>query len=143
MFGTLLAWMQDHRHPIFIVATANDVAALPPELLRKGRFDEVFFVDLPDADARSTVLAIHLRRRKRDPASFDLAALAQATAGFSGSELEQAVVSGLYAAFAAHEELTDAHLLAEIAKTRPLAVLAQEKIEGLRAWAKDRCVRAE
>jgi len=143
MFGTLLAWMQDHRQPIFIVATANDVSALPPELLRKGRFDEVFFVDLPNAKARKTILGIHLRRRDRDPAAFDLAALAAATEGFSGAEIEQAIKSGLYAAFRKNEPLTDAHLLTEIGKTRPLSVVARERIEALRAWAKDRCVRAD
>lgn len=143
MFGTLLGWMQDHRHPIFIVATANDVSALPPELLRKGRFDEVFFVDLPNAEARKTILGIHLRRRKRDPAKFDLEALAAATEGFSGSELEQVVISGLYVAFHTNKQLTDNHLLTEIGKTRPLSVIAREKIDNLRAWAENRCVRAD
>ena len=143
MFGTLLAWMQDHRHPIFIVATANDVSALPPELLRKGRFDEVFFVDLPVVEARKTILAIHLKKRKREPARFDLKSLAAATDGFSGSELEQVVVSGLYAAFGAGESLTDQHLLTEVSKTQPLSVLARERINSLRAWAKDRCVPAD
>lgn len=143
MFGTLLGWMQDHRHPIFIVATANDVSALPPELLRKGRFDEVFFVDLPNAEARKTILGIHLRRRKRDPAKFDLEALAAATEGFSGSELEQVVISGLYVAFHTNKQLTDNHLLTEIGNTRPLSVIAREKIDNLRAWAENRCVRAD
>src|SRR5439155_5368450 len=108
MFGTLLSWMQDHRSPIFIVATANDIEALPPELMRKGRFDEVFFVDLPDAAARRKVLEIHLRRRRRDPGRFGLDQIAAATEGFSGAELEQLIVSGMYSAFAKSEELADA-----------------------------------
>jgi len=143
MFGTLLSWLQDHHHPIFIVATANNVAALPPELLRKGRFDEVFFVDLPTAAVRREILAVHLRRRRRDPAQFNLARLADAAEGFSGAEIEQVVLAALYAAFADGKELTDGHLLAEIAGTRPLSVLMAERIADLRAWASGRCVPAD
>jgi SpoVK/Ycf46/Vps4 family AAA+-type ATPase len=143
MFGTLLSWMQDQRHPIFIVATANNIAALPPELMRKGRFDEVFFVDLPTPAARKHVVSIHLRRRKRDPAHYNLDKLADATDGFSGAELEQLVVSALYAAFAENRELTDAHLLAEVKNTRPLSVLMGERVKELRAWADGRCVPAD
>lgn len=143
MFGTLLSWMQDQRSPIFIVATANNIAALPPELMRKGRFDEVFFVDLPTADARKKVLTIHLRRRRRDPENFDLDRLAEAADGFSGAELEQLVVSGLYAAFADGEELSDDYLLAEAKTTKPLSVLMGERVRQLRAWAADRCVPAD
>jgi AAA+ superfamily predicted ATPase len=143
MFGTLLSWMQDHRHPIFIVATANDIAALPPELMRKGRFDEIFFVDLPKPAARAQILAIHLRRRDREPASFDLARLAEAADGFSGSELEQSVVAALYAAFSEDCELQDRHLLDELGKTRPLSSLMQERVRELRAWADGRCVFAD
>ena len=143
MFGTLLSWMQDHRHPIFIIATANDIDALPPELMRKGRFDEVFFVDLPAAEVRAQILAIHLRRRKRRPEDFELPRLAAAAEGFSGSELEQVVISALFAAFTDRTELADAHLLHAIAQTRPLARLMAEKIANLRAWAEDRCVPAD
>ena len=143
MFGTLLSWMQDHRHPIFIIATANDIAALPPELMRKGRFDEVFFVDLPTAQARREILAIHLRRRNRNPAEFDLAMLAVASEGFSGSELEQAIVSALFTAFSAGQTLSDAHILTELKNTRPLLSLQRERIAHLREWAKDRCVSAD
>jgi SpoVK/Ycf46/Vps4 family AAA+-type ATPase len=96
MFGSLLTWMQEHPAPVFIVATANDIDALPPELLRKGRFDEIFFVDLPDPEVRREILAIHLRKRQRDPAAFDLDALAAAADGFSGAELEQADVAALH-----------------------------------------------
>ncbi len=143
MFGTLLSWMQDHRHPIFIVATANDISALPPELMRKGRFDEVFFVDLPTEVAREQVLGIHLKRRKRDPSKFDLPGLAKECRDFSGAEIEQAVVSALFAAFSEHKELSDQHIICEIKKTRPLAVLSAEKVASLRAWADNRCVSAD
>ena len=142
MFGTLLSWMQDHRHPIFLVATANDISALPPELMRKGRFDEVFFVDLPNAAEREQILAIHLRRRDRDPSGFDLPQLAAACEGFSGSEIEQAIAASLYAAFDAGQPLADEHVLAAIGQTRPLSELAAEQIADLRAWAADRCVPA-
>jgi SpoVK/Ycf46/Vps4 family AAA+-type ATPase len=143
MFGTLLSWMQDHRSPIFMVATANNLAALPPELMRKGRFDEVFFVDLPHAAARKQILSVHLRRRQRDPAQFALDELAKLTEGFSGAELEQVVVSALYAAFAEDRELTDEHLRTEIHVTKPLSVLMGERVRQLRAWAADRCVPAD
>ena len=108
MFGTLLSWMQDHRSPIFMVATANNIEALPPELMRKGRFDEVFFVDLPDAAARRRILEIHLQRRSRDPGKFSLDAIAAATEGFSGAEFEQLIVAGMYGAFSQNEEVADA-----------------------------------
>jgi MoxR-like ATPase len=143
MFGTLLTWMQDHREPIFVIATANDISALPPELMRKGRFDEVFFVDLPDGQSRENIFRIHLSRRKRDPAGFNLPLLAQKAEGFSGAEIEQAVISGLYRAFAEKTVLADDHLLAEIHATRPLSVLLSERIAALREWAKDRCVPAD
>ena len=126
-FRRRLSWMQDHRHPIFIVATANDISALPPELMRKGRFDEVFFVDLPSEAAREQVLGIHLERRKRDPSKFNLPALAKECPEFSGSEIEQAVVSALFAAFSERKELSDQHILSEMKKTRPLAVLSAER----------------
>jgi MoxR-like ATPase len=143
MFGTLLSWMQDHRSPIFMVATANNIDALPPELMRKGRFDEVFFVDLPQPAARAQILGIHLRRRKRDPARFALDDLARRADGFSGAELEQLVVSALDAAFAAGAELSDAHLRTEAEATRPLSVLMAERIGALRDWAEGRCVPAD
>jgi SpoVK/Ycf46/Vps4 family AAA+-type ATPase len=143
MLGTLLTWMQDHRHPIFIIATSNDVSSLPPELMRKGRFDEVFFVDLPGDAARRQILAVHLRRRQRDPAAYDLDRLAEACCGFSGAEIEQAIVSALYSAFSQSVELTNEHILAEFGQTRPLSVLMHERIEELRAWAADRCVPAD
>jgi SpoVK/Ycf46/Vps4 family AAA+-type ATPase len=143
MFGTLLTWMQDHRHPIFIIATANDISALPPELMRKGRFDEVFFIDVPKEDARRRILEIHLRRRRRNPEDFNLDALVEITREFTGSELEQVIVSGLFNAFTEKTELNDKHLLDAIKKTRPLAVLMAEDIDHLRSWAENRCVSAD
>jgi SpoVK/Ycf46/Vps4 family AAA+-type ATPase len=143
MFGTLLTWMQERECPVFLVATANDIEALPPELLRKGRFDEIFFVDLPDLEARWAILSIHLKKRKRDPAKFDLAALAEASDGFSGAELEQALVAALHEAFAAGGEVTTEHILRAIRTSPPLSVTMSEKIEALRAWGRKRCVPAE
>ena len=142
ILGSFLSWMQERDGDVFVVATANDVQRLPPELLRKGRFDEVFFVDLPDADTRSDILRIHLSRRRVDPTAFPLAELADATPGFSGSELEQAVVSAQYAAFASGGSLAPDHLWSEVRRTRPLAVVMAERVEGLRRWAQDRTVRA-
>lgn len=143
MFGTLLSWMQDHREPIFIVATANDISALPPELMRKGRFDEVFFIDLPSTDARRQIFSIHLRRCNRDPTQFDLDVLADSSKDLTGSEIEQAIMSGLFHAFAADQELQTEHILKAIAETHPLSALMADRIERLRAWAVNRCVRAD
>lgn len=106
VFGSLLNWMQERTAQIWCVATANDLSALPPEPLRRGPFDEIFFVDLPDAAARDDIFAVHLKRRRRDPAAFDLAALAAASEGFSGAGIEQAIVSGPYAAFGPSRNLT-------------------------------------
>jgi len=135
--------MQDHRSPIFMVATANNISALPPELMRKGRFDEVFFVDLPTAESRRKVLEIHLRRRKRNPADFALDELTVLTAGFSGAELEQLIVSAMYRAFAEGVELSDSHIRDEAKSTRPLSVLMHERVVELRRWAEGRCVPAD
>ncbi len=143
MFGQLLTWMQDHPEPVFLVATANDIAALPPELVRKGRFDEIFFVDLPDSDTRKTIFEIHLAGRNRDPQAFDTAALADTSDGFSGSEIEQAVMGAMYAAFSDDQELATEHILTELAQTQPLSVFMAEKIDSLRDWALSRCVRAD
>jgi SpoVK/Ycf46/Vps4 family AAA+-type ATPase len=142
VLGTFLTWLQERKAPVFVVATANDVARLPPEFLRKGRFDETFFVDLPEPAARAEILAIHLRRRRQDPGEFDLPVVAAATRGFSGAEIEQVIVSALYAAFAADAPLTTAQLLREAAATRPLSVMMAEKIAALRAWAAGRTVPA-
>ncbi|HEX7120091.1 MAG TPA: AAA family ATPase [Longimicrobiales bacterium] len=142
VLGTFLSWLQDRNGDVFVVATANDVSRLPPEFLRKGRFDEIFFVDLPDEAARRALFAIHLKRRGQAPARFDVDVLARATDGFSGAEVEQVVVSGLYTAFAASQPLTTATLLEEAARTQPLSRTMAEKIAALRAWARERTVAA-
>jgi SpoVK/Ycf46/Vps4 family AAA+-type ATPase len=142
ILGRLLGWMQEREAPVFLVATCNQITALPPELMRKGRFDEIFFIDLPAADERCQIFAIHLTRRHRDPKGFDLVALAGASEGFSGAEVEQAVVAALYTAFARRAELMTEHILEEIKATRPLSVTRAEEIEALREWAKGRTVPA-
>lgn len=142
VLGTFLSWMQDRSGDVFVVATANDVSRLPPEMLRKGRFDEIFFVDLPNAEARRAVWEIHLRKRRQDPARFDLAALVEASDGFSGAEIEQVVVSGLYTAFTDGASLGDAVLRQEIVATRPLSRTMGEKVDALRSWARERTVSA-
>ena len=146
MFGALLTWMQERdpaRAPVFLIATANDVTALPPELLRKGRFDEIFFVDLPTDAARRKILEIHLKHRRRDPRKFDLDALVGASDGYSGAEIEQAIVAGLYAAFGAGRDLTTADVRDALRSSPPLSVTRREQVAELRAWAADRCVPAD
>jgi SpoVK/Ycf46/Vps4 family AAA+-type ATPase len=142
VLGTLLTWMAEHRAGVFIVATANDIEKLPPELIRKGRLDEIFFVDLPNETTRRSIFEIHLRQRNLAPSGFDLEALARASEGFSGAEIEQAVVSALYAAQAQDRPLDSQHLLAELERTRPLSVVMAEKIQHLRSWAQGRAVPA-
>jgi SpoVK/Ycf46/Vps4 family AAA+-type ATPase len=143
VLGYLLTWMAERKAKVFLVATANAVHELPPELLRKGRFDEIFFVDLPAAAVRAEIFRIHLGKRRANPADFDLDALAAASEGFSGAEIEQAVVSALYAAHADGGRLDAQHVLAEIANTRPLSVLMAEQVQGLREWARTRTVPAD
>jgi SpoVK/Ycf46/Vps4 family AAA+-type ATPase len=143
IFGSFLTWMNEKKDSVFVMATANDVSMLPPELLRKGRFDEVFFVDLPKEPVRRTIFALHLRRRGRSPDAIDLDELAARTEGFSGAEIEQVVVSALYTAFSEHTELDTKLLLREIETTRPLSITMAERIESLRAWARDRTVSAD
>jgi AAA+ superfamily predicted ATPase len=142
MLGTFLRWMQERKPGAFLVATSNDVRRLPPEFLRKGRFDEIFFVDLPDPDQRAAIFRSHLERRHRDPAKFDLPALAAASDGFSGAEIEAAVVGGLYRAFASGADLTTDGILAELRGTVPLSRSRAEDIAQLRAWATERAVPA-
>ena len=142
MFGALLTWMQERSAPVFFVATANDIEALPPELLRKGRFDEIFFVDLPGLEARTQIVQIHLKKRKRDPAKFDVV-VAEASAGFSGAEIEQAIISALYAAFDRKSDLTNADILTALKSSPPLSVTMSERVNALRAWALNRCVSAD
>ena len=143
ILGTFLAWMQDRKGDVFILATANDIQRLPPEFIRKGRFDEIFFVDLPVPAARRAIWEIHLKKRKQDPARFNLPPLVEATDGFSGAEIEQVIVSGLYSAFSLKAELTQQMLVKEIQQTKPLSVTMAEKVEALREWAKDKTVSAQ
>jgi len=143
VLGALLTWMAERKQPVFLVATANSIEQLPPELLRKGRFDEIFFVDLPGPAAREQAFAIHLRRRQQAVESFDLPALAAASHGFSGAEIEQAIVAALYAAHADGERLHSARIVAALRETRPLSVVMAERVQALRAWAAERCVPAD
>lgn len=143
MFGTLLNWMQEHREPVFLAATANDVEALPPELLRKGRFDEIFFVDLPGPEARAQIFKVHIKKRGRDPGSIDIPALVAASDGYSGAEIEQAVLAALHEAFSETKDLTTPRILKAVQGSPPLSVTMAEKISALRDWAKGRCVNAE
>lgn len=148
VLGYLLTWMAERKAgagsgQVFLVATANQVQDLPPELLRKGRFDEIFFVDLPSPEARVEVLRVHLARRQLDPEGFNLPALAAAANGFSGAELEQAIVSALYAAHAEQKPLDTELVMHEIRSTRPLSVLMGEQVQALRDWARERTVPAD
>jgi SpoVK/Ycf46/Vps4 family AAA+-type ATPase len=143
LFGTLLTWMQEHEKPVFVIATANDITALPPELLRKGRFDEIFFVDLPSQTVRKQIFTIHLKKRQRDPDQFDLKELAKASEGYSGAEIEQAVISALHEAFADKGELNMDRILIALETSPPLSVTMAESVQYLRAWAKGRCVSVD
>jgi SpoVK/Ycf46/Vps4 family AAA+-type ATPase len=142
ILSTLLTWIAERKSAVFMVATANDIQSLPPELMRKGRFDEIFFVDLPDPDTRKVIFSIHLKKRGLDPDKFDFAKLLPASEGFSGSEIEQAVVSGLYSCVGGSGVLTNDILLNALQATKPLSVVMAEQIDALREWAKDRTVMA-
>lgn len=135
VLATFLSWMQEKTKPVFMVATANDVTKLPPELLRKGRFDEIFFIDLPGDAERELIFSIHLAKRKRDPKGFDLKALSEKTEGFSGAEIEQVVIASLFTAFDAGRELSQADLEAEAKAQVPLSTMMSEEISDLRNWA--------
>ncbi len=143
VLGTFLTWLAERKGNVFVVATANDISRLPAELLRKGRFDEIFFVDLPSAEIRAEILALHLRQRGRDPGALDLHALASLCEGFSGAELGQAVTSALFTAFDAGGQLTQELLAEELLATRPLSVMMAERVQALRDWARDRTVSAD
>ena len=143
VLGSLLTWMAERRAQVFLVATANEVSELPPELIRKGRFDEIFFVDLPPPTSRAEILSIHLRKRGLAPERVGLAELVTLTDGFSGAEIEQGIVASLYAAHALGQQPDASHLAAELRKTRPLSIIMAERVTALRAWAKGRTVPAE
>ncbi|HET7625760.1 MAG TPA: AAA family ATPase [Verrucomicrobiae bacterium] len=135
VFGTFLTWLSEKSAPVFVVATANDVSQLPPELLRKGRLDEIFYVDLPTAEEREEIFRIHIAKRGRDPRHFDLKSLVEASRDFSGAEIEEAIISALYDAFYAQQELANEHVFAALNQTVSLAKTMAEKINALRSWA--------
>ena len=143
VLGTLLTWLAERQQPVFLVATANRIDSLPPELIRKGRLDEIFFVDLPDLDARREIFAIHLGKRGQQAADFDLEQLGRRSEGFSGAEIEQAVVAALYLAAEQRRALDTAHILTELGQTRPLSIVMSERLDALRSWARDRTVLAD
>ncbi len=138
VLGAFLTWLQEKSAPVFVVATANSVTTLPPELLRKGRLDEIFFIDLPGSAERQDIFAIHLAKRRRDPGRFDLARLAAAAEGYSGSEIEQAIVAALYDVYDQNTDLHTEALLAALHKTVPLSKTMAEDINGIRQWASGR-----
>jgi SpoVK/Ycf46/Vps4 family AAA+-type ATPase len=142
LLASFLSWMQDRKAPVFVAATCNNVTALPPELIRKGRFDELFFVDLPNQVELKQVFTIQLTRRKRNPAEFDLDTIAAAADGYSGAEINAAVQSALYAAFSQKKQLTTQFLLDALSQTVPLSTTRAEEIESLREWARTRAVPA-
>jgi SpoVK/Ycf46/Vps4 family AAA+-type ATPase len=142
LLASFLSWMQDRKAPVFVAATCNNVRALPPELIRKGRFDELFFVDLPNQAERKQVFAIQLARRKRNPAEFNLDRVAAAAVGYSGAEIEAAVQTGLYSAFSSKQALATQTLLDALKATVPLSTTRAEEIEALREWARTRAVPA-
>lgn len=145
VFATFLTWLQEKTSPVFVIATANDVSMLPPELLRKGRFDEIFFVDLPNKEERAEILEIHLLRRNRDPKTFDMRRLVEASAGYSGSELEEVIVTALYNAYddggGKNDITTDAMVLA-MQEIIPLSQTMRERLTDMREWARSRARRA-
>jgi hypothetical protein len=143
VLGTFLTWLAEQRARIFVVATANYIQALPPELIRKGRFDEIFFVDLPNRAARADILAIHARKRGVKLAPEELNALAGHSEGFSGAELEQGIVAALYTSHSTKQPMCAALILHELRATQPLSVVMAEQVNGLRAWARDRTVPAD
>jgi ATP-dependent 26S proteasome regulatory subunit len=143
VFGTFITWMQEKQSPVFVVATANDVSQLPPELLRKGRFDEIFFIDLPNASEREEIIKVQIKRFKRDPAAFDVTALSKLSEGFTGSDLEGVITAALEESFLDGErEPTTDDIADQIGKTLPLSTTMKERIEALRSWAKSRAMPA-
>ncbi len=142
VFGTFITWMQEKKRPVFVIATANDIEALPPELMRKGRFDDIFFVDLPNPNERDEIFKIHLERVGRDPSAFDIKKLVIAGKNFSGAEIKEAIISGMYEGFAEDREFTTEDIIKNIEATIPLARTMPDTIEELRNWAGVRARRA-
>jgi AAA+ superfamily predicted ATPase len=143
MFGSLLTWMQERKAPVFVIATANDIEALPPELLRKGRFDEIFFVDLPTPTVRKAMFSIHLKKRGFVPAEFDLEELAKASDGYTGAEIDQVVIAGMHQAYSRLIKLSTQELLETLRLSPPLSVTMKERVEALRSWARGRCANVD
>jgi len=142
LLASFLSWMQDRKAPVFVAATCNNVTVLPPELIRKGRFDELFFVDLPNQTERKQIFSIQLAKRKRNPADFDLDKAAAAAKGYSGAEIDAAVQGALYAAYSEKKQLTTQSLIDALGQTVPLSTTRAEEIESLRQWASTRAVPA-
>lgn len=138
IFGSFLTWMQEKKSPVFVMATANRVERLPGEFLRKGRFDEIFFVDLPTPEERQDIFSIHLSKRRTDISRFDLDQLAKMSDGFSGAEIEQAIVAAMYEAFAQDREFHQLDIIAALKATLPLSRTMQEQVTALRDWARQR-----
>ena len=143
VLGTFLTWLAEKSTSVFVVATANDISRLPPALIRKGRFDEIFSVDLPTPRVRADILKIYLKRRELQPEQFNLVQLVEASKGFSGAEIEQCLVAALYASHALGQDPSTRHVLAEFKRTRPLSVVMAEKLNALRLWAAERTVPAD
>ena len=142
LLGTLLTWMAERDKPVFMVATSNDISKLPPELIRKGRFDEIFFVDLPDTSTRKEIFKIHLKKRNTDMDAIDIDYLATISDGYSGAEIEQVIVSAIYSIVSKDATLKTDHLTLALESTRPLSVTMKENIGALRSWARERTVPA-
>jgi ATP-dependent 26S proteasome regulatory subunit len=142
IFSSFLTWMQEKEHVVFVAATANEIDRLPPELLRKGRFDEIFFVDLPNEQDRGEIFAVHLARRGKDPSKFDLVSLAKSTPRFNGAEIEQVVLAAMFAAFGENRELAMNDLYRSLSRMVPLATTMSERIKEIKRWADTRAVKA-
>ena len=138
VLATFLTWLQEKTKPVFVIATCNNIDDLPPEMLRKGRFDEIFFIDLPDYGERKEIFKIHFKKRKREPLKFDLDKLSQMCGGFSGAEIEEIIISAMYNSFPENRDITTEDIINCIRETIPLSKIMSEKIESLRQWAKDR-----
>ncbi|RYX99815.1 AAA family ATPase, partial [bacterium] len=138
VLSSFLTWMQEKNNPVFIIATANDISRLPPELLRKGRFDEIFFLDLPKAEERIEIFNIHLKKRGRRSENFDLNLFASNTDGFSGSEIEELIISAMYDSFEENREVTTADIMNTIKHAVPLSHTMKESIDQLRDWTRSR-----
>jgi SpoVK/Ycf46/Vps4 family AAA+-type ATPase len=137
VFGTVLTWMQEKTAPCFVVATANDISSLPPELLRKGRFDEIFFLDLPTQEEREEIFSVHLRKRNRVPHDIDVPRLAREAHGYVGTEIEQTIIDAMYVGFNAGREFETRDILAALQRQVPLSVSQRETITGLRDWLRE------